>query len=284
MKSIDLKVDDVVKLQVSQVVKLQQKNTTSNPMTLEIVETSETKFSSAESVDNIRKATETHKFNSTVNASGSIFGITSSSSVGYAYKELIETYYKASGKVDHYKAQSSETKYQAKLSPGDEITIYTNTLSGGGYEHVWDTTSRLEDGAQTIVTITVGYDLTHIFEELMMTVIKMNPGIHVDSGEWSAYSKVCQIGKVEGIRSYIDQATSKLWTTGLDQSSWRAVINAAKAASKHNDDATALQVILLGFFNIKSPSHNSGQWARLQDVGRKYLYNTKTLEVLEQAA
>ncbi|SOE16786.1 hypothetical protein SAMN05877838_1668 [Hoeflea halophila] len=270
MKSLVLKVPDVVKLQVSQVIKLQQKNTTSNPMTIDIVESDETKFNSSESIENIREATKSHKFSSSVNASGTIFGIKSSSSAGYEFEELVKTYYRASGKVEKFQTKTSETKFSVTLSPGDEITIYTNTLSGGGYEHVWDTTEKLTDATQTIVSITVGYDLTHIFDELMMKVIDLNPGIHVDSGEWSAYSQVCQKGKIGGIETYISEALKVLWTTGLDQSSWADVKAAARSAQKMDGD-DALQTILLGFFNIKSPSHNAGQWNDLMDIGRKYL-------------
>jgi hypothetical protein len=272
MSQFTIKTNDIIKLQVSQVVDISEKNTTSNNRNVSVETTTVTSWDSQSSIQNIRETTKSHKFSAAVNASGTIFGVKSSSSVGYELEDLVKTYYKAEGSIKKFKSTTVTRKDSYTLSPGDTMTIYTNTLSGGGYEHTWDTFEKLTDGSPTFVTVTVEYDLAPIFDELMMTIITDAQGITTDAGEWGRYSEICQDAKIKGIRTYIDRVINEIWTSGLDQGSWTAIHNAARNAANQND-ADALQIILLGFYNVRRPSHNTDAWASLIEIANKYLYN-----------
>ena len=100
------------------------------------------------------------------------------------------------------------------------------------------------------------------FKSMMRLVVTLASGISTDTGEWARYSDICGDSANSGIGTYISRC-GELWTAGLDQSSWTAVQDAARAATGQSDH-NALVTILFGYLAINSPSHNADQWAALK--------------------
>jgi hypothetical protein len=105
------------------------------------------------------------------------------------------------------------------------------------------------------------------FRTLMRTVRQLNDGIiggNTGSGDWEAFTMVCNGAVDSGIRTYI-QGCAGL-DPNEDQASWTAVKGAAVAASQEADDAAALTRIMLGFLVIGHPSNNNDAWDALRGM------------------
>lgn len=104
------------------------------------------------------------------------------------------------------------------------------------------------------------------FQELMSLVIELNRGITTDAGEWNLYAAICADAVISGIGTYIERCVAELWTDGLDQRSWAAVLGAAHKASSANSAELAVAQVRLGFLQVCNPSHNESQWGALQNA------------------
>jgi hypothetical protein len=259
-------------LKTTQKIKVQKTNNTSNPLPWTIETVTKTSYDSKSSIERIRDATKSSKFTFDASASGTILSTETSSSVGAEFEDIVQTYYKATKDVEEFESIEETNKLEYTLAPGDSVTIYTNILIGEGYKYSWETDERLKNTDPITVTIKVKRDLTPVFKAMLSSVIKSAAGISNDSEEWGAYSAICQDVIVSGdIRDYIKQVETKLWTTGLDRGSWGAVKAAARKAKSQKQDSDALAYILLGFFNVRDPSHNGWAWGGLQNIASKYL-------------
>ena len=274
------KIEYTVNLQTTQKKIDQKRNTTSNNITWTRETNLKTTFDSKQAIEKIRESTKSSKFKVTANISGSYGGTDASASAESEFESLVKQYYKETGEVAEHKEVEKNDKEDIILSPRDLVTYYKNTTQGGGYSHSWETTELLTDEEKKphLVKLVATRDLTAVFNEMLNSVIQDTSGISTDSDEWGQFSKTCQDAKLKkSIRAYCDGVlkggtnTRPLWTSGLDQNSWAEVIRSARIASTQKSDADALQVVLLGFYNVRSPSHNAWAWDHLKGVAGKYL-------------
>ena len=249
-----------------------------------------TRFTTKNAIENIRQQTRSKFFK----ADAKFFSkINATASAETEFSSLVVDNYKETGNVTTVRETEEKQTVKMTLSPGDEVIIYENTTQsddGGGYLHTWQTTEPLTEKEKKpiVVKFVVERDYYPILKEILSSVILDTAGITTDSEEWGAYSKICQemlitrdpLSQYSLAVTQTTQTTTKLWTTGLDQASWSAVIAPAKQNKARQFGITAvrahpeeLQVLLLGFYNVRAPSHNAWAWDHLKAIATKYLVN-----------
>lgn len=100
-----------------------------------------------------------------------------------------------------------------------------------------------------------------IFKSFTIQLFVTSQSIGDDKGEWATLGQV-SVGASD-VHAYAQACHDKLWTTGLDQSSWALITQGAATALGQSDhDATV--TVLTSYLNIRNPSHNADQWNTLR--------------------
>lgn len=265
-----------VTIKTDQEVVYQFVNDTSNDAPFSRNLTIKRSFDASSTMESLREQTRTDKYKIDSSVSFDYGTEKGSASASADFENVVKDYLKTSTDTKkHYDEETSQT-LNLKLAPKDSITIYKNTTFGEGYKYEYETNVAMDPPVrQTQVTVRIVTDLSPVFNALLDAVTSSASGISTDSGEWGAYSALCSDARVEGgIGKYVQRVRTDLWTDGLDRDSWTAVKNAAGQAEdalsrgKHKE---ALAYILLGFNNVRNPSHNSWAWDNCRNVGTTWL-------------
>lgn len=110
------------------------------------------------------------------------------------------------------------------------------------------------------------------FRSMMLFIRQLANGVTTDSDEWAKFGEICSDSAAKGIQNFAQRA-GELWTDGLDQATWAAIQRAAMNA-RGKTDRDALISLLIGFFDIMSPSHNADRWNDVKSKAYDLLTNS----------
>jgi len=268
-----IKTEKVFKLKTTQTIIEDGINDTGNPIEITLDDKAETKLDVKETLERESEENTVRKFSVQSNLSFEYGGAKGDVGATAEFEKTVRNYVKTGRETTTSASTSRGTTRKLVIAPGQRIFRARNTVSGGGFSYSYDTNIRMgKPPEETDVKVTIMSDLNPIFNALMDKVAEFAAGIRTDSGEWGLYSAICTESRIQGFSHYIGRVPSEIWTNGLDQDSWAAVKQAAAYASREYSQGhtgKALAYILLGFNNVRNPSHNDWAWSGLRDLGRQ---------------
>lgn len=227
----------------------------------------DTKFDSRVEIQRYRKEAINRTGSAEVSLSSKVAFMSSSAKLTAGYETKVETYYSLNGTIAECKEVTTEQSVQVTLGPGEGITIYRITISGGAYEYSYMTTDEETDD-EIDLGYTIVVDVSPLLYDFLNVVIDTAAGVTTDAGEWrqlraNAVRAKGNYHPVPALDQFISDC-GHLWTNGLDQESWRQTVGGMAVAARATDPYQRLHLMLDAFVHTNDPSHNAGQWSRIK--------------------